>query len=307
MVLDCERSQVDRDSTSLKTAPAPTTSASSKTLETLQEKKSLVYQLSKLGFTAGANVRKKGSANSDATQKVMIIKRMDDDGVCLDDGVRQYIVPVATFKDEFTFTKLKMQIVVSTTGMSPLSHPGWAADHAKALITIALRNAFATMDCGDPGKFTVKKYPNAIIAQSEYATGALKFVPATQSLSVYNEALCKGTAYTAATDDVKFALKRQEAVNPPTGQAGWAAFFWFVGKASAAEDANMEIYIYTSGTVKLPIMRNTIAIKPGTALLLPPGKDNDVASDEDADDGAEPPLKARRRMTGKAAASAGDM
>ena len=154
------------------------------------------------------------------------------------------------------------------------------------------------------------KKPTSVKALHPLPKGSLRLVAATQRVDrckgpSTSSAAAVGCGVFCAPDGEKHAFQLLQQFSPPLQPDGtpskspWVAPFWLVQNAAASEDGNMvlewEEAEVAQFTVSVPILTNTVALRPGAELLWQRSKgQHEPAAADDM------PANKRRKQTAAA-------
>lgn len=258
--------------------------------ETMSQIKDPVWQLSKLGFRAGAyaTTKKRSGVGDVIVYKVIdVAVKGATLELCSATDKDTIVVPLDKVHELWKEHKGNVQVKVDNwRAFDPYASKAWQVDEAKGKVHAALRVLWAK-HVGVLEGLDVVKNPFAVYTTKAFAANALILVPASQNIRADAKLQPKDVKLEQMVTGVSLSIQPmhilpldESSTNDGKEQRKpWVAPFWFVGDGSepnmhiqlaevqftvAAKCRNMQPDVCT---LKIPVLMNTRALKLGEALV----------------------------------------
>ena len=247
-------------------------------VETVDEMKDKLFQISKLGWTLGAHVQPRDQEDL-STWKIAsltdgvatLIERKDGhDGSTKEVTIQELMKQWRLYKGKVS--ELLAGWSFESNLCSPLSSATWMYDIVKGCVHIAVHQQYK-QHANVIEHLEVLQHPLSIKVKTPFKAKSLRLVAASTRLDrkAGKDGVCVGMF-----DIIESELFLLPHFVNPLGRDGepqkgaWVCPFWAVGACKNEEDANMhlvhELVHVNNITVHVPIMTNKVALQANTEL-----------------------------------------
>ena len=240
-----------------------------KAMETVEEMKSLLHQVGKLGYSVDATLARKESAE----MCFFRVMSMDDETVtmvemCEGHDGPAHDVPLADLMDQYRVHKGKVTSMLKGWGpesnpCSPTSSAAFALEVSKAAVCLAMKTCYAKHEC-HVKHLQLLQHPTTVKVKQAFKNGEL-ILPAA-SMKIEKKAgkasLDVGLNLFAAPH---FAQPLEKSGEP--NKSAWVVPFWLVDESSEPNMQMRHEEVDVMGmTVFVPVLVNKGPLKSGATL-----------------------------------------